>query len=80
VAGAPLYVCHGEEVPLTCAALASGVAAGPGLTFLLGAVGQRDERARWRCPEHAVAAWCALVKIGNAHGRSATPMSPGPRL
>jgi uncharacterized membrane protein YraQ (UPF0718 family) len=39
VAGAPLYVCQGEEVPLTYALVASGVAAGPALTFLLGAVG-----------------------------------------
>ena len=39
VAGAPLYVCQGEEVPLTYAVLASGVARGPALTFLLGAVG-----------------------------------------
>ncbi len=39
VAGAPLYVCQGEEVPLTYAVLASGVAPGPALTFLLGAVG-----------------------------------------
>lgn len=39
VAGAPMYVCQGEEVPLTYALLASGVAPGPALTFLLGAVG-----------------------------------------
>ncbi len=39
VAGAPLYVCQGEEVPLTYAVLASGVAPGPALTFLLGSVG-----------------------------------------
>ena len=39
VAGAPLYVCQGEEVPLTYAVLASGVAPGAALTFLLGAVG-----------------------------------------
>lgn len=39
VAGAPLYVCQGEEVPLTYAVLASGTAPGPALTFLLGAVG-----------------------------------------
>ncbi|MFZ0976558.1 MAG: permease, partial [Solirubrobacteraceae bacterium] len=39
VAGAPLYVCQGEEVPLTYAVLASGVSPGPALTFLLGAVG-----------------------------------------
>jgi uncharacterized protein len=39
VAGAPLYVCQGEEVPLTYALVATGVAPGPALTFLLGAVG-----------------------------------------
>jgi uncharacterized membrane protein YraQ (UPF0718 family) len=39
VAGAPLYVCQGEEVPLTYAVLAAGVAPGPALTFLLGSVG-----------------------------------------
>ena len=39
VAGAPLYVCQGEEVPLTYAVLASGVTPGAALTFLLGAVG-----------------------------------------
>lgn len=39
VAGAPFYVCQGEEVPLTYAVLASGVASGPALTFLLGSVG-----------------------------------------
>lgn len=38
-AGVPLYVCQGEEVPLTYAVLASGVAPGAALTFLLGAVG-----------------------------------------
>ena len=39
VAGAPLYVCPGEEVPLTYAVLASGLGSGPALTFLLGSVG-----------------------------------------
>ena len=39
VAGAPLYVCQGEEVPLTYAVLATGVGSGPALTFLLGSVG-----------------------------------------
>ena len=39
VAGAPLYVCQGEEVPLTYAVLATGLASGPALTFLLGSVG-----------------------------------------
>jgi uncharacterized membrane protein YraQ (UPF0718 family) len=37
--GIPLYVCEGEEVPLTYALLASGLAPGPALTFLLGSVG-----------------------------------------
>jgi uncharacterized protein len=39
VAGAPLHVCQGEEVPLTYAVLATGVGPGPALMFLLGAVG-----------------------------------------
>ncbi len=39
VLGAPIYVCQGEEVPLTYAVLASGVGPGPSLTFLLGSVG-----------------------------------------
>jgi uncharacterized protein len=39
VAGIPLYVCQGDEVPLTYAVRATGVGLGPQLTFLLGAVG-----------------------------------------
>lgn len=39
VAGAPLYVCQGEEVPLTYAVVATGLGPGPALTFLLGSVG-----------------------------------------
>jgi uncharacterized membrane protein YraQ (UPF0718 family) len=39
VVGIPLYVCQGEEVPMTYAVIATGVAPGPALTFLLGAVG-----------------------------------------
>lgn len=39
IIGAPISVCQGEEVPITYAMLASGVAAGPALTFLLGSVG-----------------------------------------
>ena len=39
VVGIPLYVCEGEEVPLTYALLAAGLAPGPALTFLLGSVG-----------------------------------------
>ena len=37
--GIPLYVCEGEEVPLTYAALSVGLAPGPAFTFLLGSVG-----------------------------------------
>jgi uncharacterized protein len=37
--GIPLYVCEGEEVPLTVGLLAAGLGAGPSLTFLLGSVG-----------------------------------------
>lgn len=37
--GIPLYVCEGEEVPITYALLAHGLGKGPGLTFLLGSVG-----------------------------------------
>jgi uncharacterized protein len=39
VVGVPLYVCEGEEVPITYALLAGGLGAGPALTFLLGSVG-----------------------------------------
>ncbi|HEV8354356.1 MAG TPA: permease [bacterium] len=37
--GIPIYVCEGEEVPLTYAALGLGLASGPAFTFLLGSVG-----------------------------------------
>jgi len=37
--GIPLYVCEGEEVPITFALLARGLGQGPALTFLLGSVG-----------------------------------------
>lgn len=37
--GIPLYVCEGEEVPITFALLRAGLGNGPSLTFLLGSVG-----------------------------------------
>jgi uncharacterized membrane protein YraQ (UPF0718 family) len=37
--GMPVYICEGEEVPITYALLAHGLGPGPSLTFLLGAVG-----------------------------------------
>lgn len=37
--GIPLYVCEGEEVPITFALLRAGLAQGPALTFLVGSVG-----------------------------------------
>ncbi|MBI4478360.1 MAG: permease [Acidobacteria bacterium] len=39
VVGIPLYVCEGEEVPITYALLEAGLGPGPSLTFLLGSVG-----------------------------------------
>jgi len=39
IAGIPLYVCEGEEVPITYALLTLGLGQGPALTFLLGSVG-----------------------------------------
>jgi uncharacterized membrane protein YraQ (UPF0718 family) len=37
--GIPLYVCEGEEVPITFALLKLGLGIGPAFTFLLGSVG-----------------------------------------
>lgn len=37
--GIPLYVCEGEEVPITFALLRAGLAPGPAFTFLIGSVG-----------------------------------------
>jgi uncharacterized membrane protein YraQ (UPF0718 family) len=39
IVGIPLYVCEGEEVPITYALIARGLGPGPALTFLLGSVG-----------------------------------------
>lgn len=39
VVGIPLYVCEGEEVPLTFGLLRAGLGAGPAFTFLVGSVG-----------------------------------------
>ncbi len=39
IAGIPLYVCEGAEVPLTYGLLQAGVGVGPAFTFMLGAVG-----------------------------------------
>lgn len=37
--GIPLYVCEGEEIPITSALLKLGLGGGPSLAFLLGSVG-----------------------------------------
>jgi uncharacterized membrane protein YraQ (UPF0718 family) len=37
--GMPLYVCEGEEIPITLALLKLGLGAGPSFAFLLGSVG-----------------------------------------
>lgn len=39
VVGIPLYVCEGEEVPITFALMQKGLGAGPAFTFLLASVG-----------------------------------------
>jgi uncharacterized membrane protein YraQ (UPF0718 family) len=37
--GVPLYVCEGEEIPITYALIQKGLGVGPAFTFLLGSVG-----------------------------------------
>jgi uncharacterized membrane protein YraQ (UPF0718 family) len=37
--GVPLYVCEGEEIPLTLSLMKLGLGPGPAFTFLLGSVG-----------------------------------------
>jgi len=37
--GIPIYICEGEEIPITYSLLTLGLAQGPSFTFLLGAVG-----------------------------------------
>lgn len=37
--GIPVYICEGEEIPLTFALLKLGLGAGPAFSFLLGSVG-----------------------------------------
>ncbi len=39
IAGIPIYICEGEEIPITFSFLSLGLASGPSFTFLLGAVG-----------------------------------------
>lgn len=39
VIGIPLYVCEGEEIPVTLSLITLGLGQGPAMTFLLGAVG-----------------------------------------
>lgn len=39
IAGIPMYVCEGEEIPLTLSLLKLGVQVGPAMTFMLGALG-----------------------------------------
>ena len=37
--GIPVYICEGEEIPLTYSLIGLGLENGPAMTFLLGAVG-----------------------------------------
>ena len=64
----PIYVCEGEEVPLTAAALGLGLAPGPAFTFLLGAVGtclptmlMARRIIGGRATALYVGAWCAFA-------------------
>jgi uncharacterized membrane protein YraQ (UPF0718 family) len=37
--GIPVYICEGEEIPITAALLKLGLGQGPAFSFLLGSVG-----------------------------------------
>ena len=37
--GIPIYICEGEEIPITLALLKLGLGSGPAFSFLLGSVG-----------------------------------------
>ena len=39
IIGIPLYVCEGEEIPITLSLITLGLGQGPAMTFLLGSVG-----------------------------------------
>ncbi len=39
IVGIPVYICEGEEIPITLSLLKLGLANGPAFTFLLGSVG-----------------------------------------
>ena len=39
IIGIPLYVCEGEEIPITLSLITLGLGEGPAMTFLLGSVG-----------------------------------------
>ena len=39
IIGIPLYVCEGEEIPITLSLVTLGLGQGPAMTFLLGSVG-----------------------------------------
>lgn len=39
IVGIPLYVCEGEEIPITLSLITLGLGQGPAMTFLLGSVG-----------------------------------------
>lgn len=39
IVGIPLYVCEGEEIPITLSLISLGLGQGPAMTFLLGSVG-----------------------------------------
>lgn len=73
VAGIPLYVCEGAEVPLTLALLKLGVGAGPAFTFLLSSVGtclptiaMAPKVIGWNATIMYLACWFLLAVGGGA--------------
>lgn len=73
IAGIPLYVCEGAEVPLTLALLKLGVGMGPAFTFLLSSVGtclptiaMAPKVIGWNATIMYLACWLLLAVGGGA--------------
>jgi uncharacterized protein len=68
--GVPLYVCEGEEIPLTLSLLKLGLGPGPAFTFLLGSVGTciptliMSQKLIGRRGLAVYAAWWLLFALG----------------
>ena len=68
--GVPLYVCEGEEIPLTLSLMKLGLGPGPAFTFLLGSVGTciptmiMSQKLIGRRGLFFYAAWWLLFSLG----------------